>query len=125
VQLLSWFVYVTLNRGLLLRVIIEPLHTLHLALRSGWALALPALLQVLAIWVFVAAIWQRVKATKSQEQSIDRKSTFDHNRFVHCAQKEEGCVVSQPTYDPHHAVWVALGYTIGGLLLNKGLSMLL
>jgi hypothetical protein len=61
VKLLSWFAYITLNSGLLLRLIIEPLHPLGLAPWSGWALGLPALLQILAIWVFVDAIWRRVK----------------------------------------------------------------
>jgi hypothetical protein len=58
---LGWFTYAALNSGLLLRVAAEPLHTLRPALWSGWALALSALLQVLAIWAFVAAIWPRVK----------------------------------------------------------------
>jgi hypothetical protein len=58
---LGWFTYAALNSGLLLRVVAEPLHTLRPAPWSGWALALSALLQVLAIWVFVAAIWPRVK----------------------------------------------------------------
>ena len=69
---LGWVTYVTLNAGLLLRVIVEPLHTWNPTPWLGWALALSALLQVLAIWVFVAAIWPRVKGrpsvrTKNQE----------------------------------------------------------
>ena len=58
---LGWFAYITLNAGLLLRVIGEPLNTWSPALWLGWALALSALLQVLAIWAFVFAIWPRVK----------------------------------------------------------------
>ena len=58
---LGWFTYAALNSGLLLRAIFEPLHTWSPAPWMGWALALSALLQVLAIWVFVAAIWPRVK----------------------------------------------------------------
>ena len=58
---LGWFTYAALNSGLLLRVVAEPLHALGPAPWSGWVLALSALLQVLAIWVFVAAIWRRVK----------------------------------------------------------------
>ena len=58
---LGWFTYAMLNAGLLLRVIGEPLHTWRSAPSLGWVLALSALLQVLAIWAFVAAIWPRVK----------------------------------------------------------------
>jgi hypothetical protein len=58
---LGWFTYATLNSGLLLRVVAEPLYTLRPALWSSWVLVFSALLQVLAIWVFVAAIWPRVK----------------------------------------------------------------
>jgi hypothetical protein len=58
---LGWFTYATLNAGLLLRAVAEPLHTWRPAPWLGWALALSALLQVLAIWAFVLAIWPRVK----------------------------------------------------------------
>src|SRR3954464_11393240 len=51
---LGWFTYAALHSGLLLRVVAEPLHALGPAPWSGWALALSALLQMLAIWVFVA-----------------------------------------------------------------------
>jgi hypothetical protein len=63
---LGWSTYAMLNSGLLLRVIAEPLHTLHPTPSLGWALALSALLQVLAIWAFVAAIWPRVKGRPSK-----------------------------------------------------------
>ncbi len=56
---LSWFVYGALNAGLLLRVIGEPLQAWYGG--WGWMLAASAILQVLAIWVFVIAIWPRVK----------------------------------------------------------------
>ena len=58
---LGWFTYAALNTGLLLRVIAEPLHTLRSAPWLGWLLALAALLQMLAIWVFIVAIWPRVR----------------------------------------------------------------
>ena len=58
---LGWFCYAALNVGLLLRVIFEPLHAWLPAPWLGWPLGLSALLQVLAIWAFVAAIWPRVK----------------------------------------------------------------
>lgn len=56
---LGWFTYGALNAGLLLRVIFEPLRTWSGG--WGWTLALSAVLQVLAIWAFVIAIWPRVK----------------------------------------------------------------
>ena len=59
---LGWFTYAALNAGLLLRAVFEPLHAWLPAPWLGWPLALSALLQVLAIWAFVAAIWPRVKA---------------------------------------------------------------
>ena len=58
---LGWLTYAALNSGLLLRAIVEPLHTLAPQAWSGWALAISALLQMLAIWAFVIAIWPRVK----------------------------------------------------------------
>src|SRR5215212_7609120 len=50
---LGWCTYVALNSGLLLRVVAEPLNSWSPTPWLGWALALSALLQVLAIWVFV------------------------------------------------------------------------
>jgi hypothetical protein len=58
---LGWFTYGALNIGLVVRSIFEPIHTWQPSPLSGWALVGSALLQVLAIWVFVAAIWPRVK----------------------------------------------------------------
>ncbi|MFN8569807.1 MAG: hypothetical protein U0Z44_20270 [Kouleothrix sp.] len=58
---LGWFTYGALNTGLVLRAIFEPLHTWLPGGWYGWMLAPAALLQVLAIWSFVAAIWPRVK----------------------------------------------------------------
>jgi hypothetical protein len=58
---LGWFTYGALNAGLLLRVVFEPLQSWLPIPWLGWPLALSALLQMLAIWSFVAAIWPRVK----------------------------------------------------------------
>lgn len=58
---LGWFAYGTLNSGLLLRAIAEPLHAFQPRPWSGWALAIAALLQMLAIWALVLALWPRVK----------------------------------------------------------------
>jgi hypothetical protein len=64
---LGWFTYGALNVGLLLRAIFEPLHTWLPAPWLGWPLALSALLQVLAIWSFVIAIWPRVKQRPARQ----------------------------------------------------------
>ena len=56
---LGWFVDAALNLGLLLRVIGEPLQAWFGG--WGWMLAVAAILQTLAIWAFVFAIWPRVK----------------------------------------------------------------
>lgn len=58
---LGWGTYALLNGGLLLRSIAEPLHAWQPAAWSGWALALAGVLQATAMWLFVAAIWPRVK----------------------------------------------------------------
>ncbi len=58
---MGWATYVGLNAGLLLRVIAEPLHTLSPVPITGDLLVISALLQVGAIWIFVLAIWPRVK----------------------------------------------------------------
>jgi hypothetical protein len=68
---LGWVTYAGLNSGLLLRVVAEPLHSWSPAPWNGWALALSSLLQVVAIWAFVIAIWPRVKgraAPKARSQ---------------------------------------------------------
>ncbi len=59
---LGWLTYAALNAGLVLRVFGEPLYAWFSAPWLGWALALSAVLQVLASWAFVLAIWPRVKA---------------------------------------------------------------
>mgnify|MGYP001407075137 CR=1 FL=1 len=58
---LGWFAYGALNGGLLLRAVSEPLQALRPSPWSAWGLALAALLQVLAIWALVIALWPRVK----------------------------------------------------------------
>ena len=73
---LGWYTYTALNAGLLLRAIGEPLYVWLSAPWLGWILALSAMLQVLASWAFVLAIWPRVKArptarTKNKEQRTE------------------------------------------------------
>ncbi|GAB4433701.1 MAG: hypothetical protein OHK0015_22710 [Chloroflexi bacterium OHK40] len=58
---LGWFAYTALNSGLLLRAVAEPLQLIRPSAWAGWALALAALLQVLAIWALALALWPRVK----------------------------------------------------------------
>lgn len=58
---LGWFAYASLNVGLILRAVAEPLHSWGATRWSGWALALSGLLQVLSMWAFVWLLWPRVK----------------------------------------------------------------
>ncbi|NTU82267.1 MAG: hypothetical protein HGA45_23290 [Chloroflexales bacterium] len=58
---LGWFTYGALNSGLLIRAVAEPLQQIRPSPWAGWGLALSALLQVLAIWSLVLALWPRVK----------------------------------------------------------------
>ena len=58
----GWACYGALNSGLLLRVVAEPLFAWSGT--GGPLLALSALLQTLAVWAFVWAIWGRVKGKK-------------------------------------------------------------
>ena len=60
-QTLGWIVFVSLNVGLLLRVVAEPLATLRPDLSIGWALVLSAVLQLVAGLGFIANTWGRVK----------------------------------------------------------------
>ncbi len=58
---LGWVTFFTLNAGLLLRVIGEPLVTLHPAAGLGWMLVLSAVLQWIAGVGFIVNTWARVK----------------------------------------------------------------
>jgi hypothetical protein len=51
---IGWFIFIAFNIGLLLRVVGEPL-----AIR--WMLPISAVVQMVAIWFFILAIWPRVK----------------------------------------------------------------
>ena len=53
--------FALLNVGLLLRVVAEPLHTVHPSATLGWLLAAAALAQWLAAIGFAANTWPRVK----------------------------------------------------------------
>lgn len=60
-QRLGWVAYGFLNIGLLLRAITEPLHSWQPQQWLGWMLAASAVLQMIAIWLLVIALWPRVK----------------------------------------------------------------
>jgi hypothetical protein len=53
-------IYILLNVGLILRILGEPLQGSGIAW-AGWLLAISAVLQVVAGWLFVAAMWPRVR----------------------------------------------------------------
>jgi hypothetical protein len=63
---LGWATYALLNAGLLVRVFAEPLHTWNPTPWSGWALVVSGVLQTVAVWVFVVAIWPRVKGRRGE-----------------------------------------------------------
>ncbi len=58
---LAWSVFVLLNIGLILRAIFEPWRTLEASDLNGVGLALAALLQVIAGYLFVIVCWPRVR----------------------------------------------------------------
>ena len=58
---LGWWTYASLNIGLLMRVIAEPIQSTRPNLLSGWILVLSAILQFLAGLLFVINSWGRVK----------------------------------------------------------------
>lgn len=58
---LGWAVYVTINLGLILRAISEPLNTIQPGGAWGWVLALAAFLLWIAGVLFVINTWGRVK----------------------------------------------------------------
>lgn len=58
---LGWLAYATLNGGLALRAVAEPLHALAARPWTRIGLVVAALLQVVAVWSLVIALWPRVK----------------------------------------------------------------
>ncbi len=60
-EFLGWATFVTLNIGLFLRLLSEPRVTMRSEPDLGWLLALSAVLQTVAGWLFVVNIWLRVK----------------------------------------------------------------
>ncbi|MGE5249745.1 MAG: hypothetical protein ACM3QS_05970 [Bacteroidota bacterium] len=58
---LGWVTLITLNAGLILRIIFEPLNSASPSAFSGWMLVAAALLQWLAGLAFVGNTWTRVR----------------------------------------------------------------
>jgi hypothetical protein len=58
---LGWAVYILLNAGLLLRVLVEPANSASPGGVWGWGLVISALAQWLAAVLFVFNAWPRVK----------------------------------------------------------------
>ena len=58
---LGWVVFALLNVGLILRAVGEPLFALQAGSFTGVLLAVSAVFQVLAGWLFIANTWGRVK----------------------------------------------------------------
>ena len=57
----SWLCFGLLNGGLLLRLIAEPLNAVAPTPFLGWLLVISAVLQVIAIMLFVGLTWSRVR----------------------------------------------------------------
>lgn len=66
---IGWVAYGALNSGLLLRAIAEPLHAAAPRSWSAWMLATAALLQAIAVWALVLALWPRVKQRPPRPRS--------------------------------------------------------
>jgi hypothetical protein len=60
-ETLAWAVYGLINAGLILRAISEPLVAQRAKPDLGWMLALSAVLQMLAGWLFVINTWARIR----------------------------------------------------------------
>jgi hypothetical protein len=58
---IGWSVFATLNLGLLLRVIFEPLQSLSPTTFGAWALVAAAILQWYSGMGFAAAVWKRIR----------------------------------------------------------------
>lgn len=59
---IAWAAYVALNLGLVLRVLAEPAQAATGAPWAGPALVAAAVLQTVAVWLIVVALWPRVRA---------------------------------------------------------------
>lgn len=64
---LGWFVYATLNLGLLLRALAEPFHGWQPQLWTQSLLVVSAVLQALGIWALVVLLWPRVRGKPERD----------------------------------------------------------
>ncbi len=58
---LGWACYGALNGGLVLRLVAEPLNSYQPAAPWSFTLVLAAIAQVVAVWLFVALAWPRLR----------------------------------------------------------------
>ena len=61
-ETLGWWTYALLNIGLLLRVVAEPLQSVHPYSATGWTLVISAVCQFSAGLMFVLNSWNRVRS---------------------------------------------------------------
>ncbi|NOH04566.1 MAG: hypothetical protein HND47_22670 [Chloroflexi bacterium] len=60
-EALGWWTYALLNLGLLLRAVVEPIHSTNPTPISGWTLVVSAVIQFFAGLTFVVNTWGRIK----------------------------------------------------------------
>lgn len=66
IEWLGWTIYITLNLGLLMRIVFEPIQVVAPSDLSSTMLALSALLQWSAVMVFVGTIWPRARSSRAK-----------------------------------------------------------
>ncbi|HMP41896.1 MAG TPA: hypothetical protein PKA05_16060 [Roseiflexaceae bacterium] len=66
---IGWVAYGALNGGLLLRAIAEPQHAAEPQRWSAWLLLVTGVLQIVAVWALVIAIWPRVRQRTAARSS--------------------------------------------------------
>lgn len=69
---IGWVAYGALNGGLILRAVAEPLLNWNPQTWQAVALVLSGILQALAIWLIVIALWPRVKGRGSSGKAVKR-----------------------------------------------------
>jgi hypothetical protein len=72
-QQIGWLTYITLNLGLLLRVLCEPLQSWSPSPWSAWGLVASGILQIIGMWAFVILIWPRVKERAAKPNRLNKE----------------------------------------------------
>ncbi|MBI5564336.1 MAG: hypothetical protein HY870_05545 [Chloroflexi bacterium] len=67
---LAWIAFITINGGLLMRAIGEPLVSLQPNLGAGWLLAVSAVLQLIGGWAFIGNAWPRVQVRERVKEGL-------------------------------------------------------